>query len=486
MTFDGSKPVTTSYDLPVTEPLRELMRRGWGAPSSELALPAESAPWAAARRAKLSSQFPGKRLIIPAGQFKVSNNDCDYTFRANSAFIHLTGMVAGDIVPESILLFDPTPTGHDITLFVHPKNDRNLETFYRDRRHGEFWVGKYLALADLKNKYQITARNIKELDEFLLSKKETLIHRGEDEKLDAALPEHEKDSQLTIALSELRLIKDEHEIGEIRRAVNATIRGFTDVIKSLPEAMANPRGERVIDGTFYRRARIDGNELGYNTIAAAGAHACVLHWIRNDGAALSGDLLLLDAGVEVESHYTADITRTIPINGKFTAAQREIYEIVLAAQEAGIQAVKPGAKYRDINNACMKVLTEGLAKLGVLTVSAEESLDPSVGLHRRWSVHASGHMLGLDVHDCAKARGEQYLDGELAVGHVLTVEPGLYIQPDDLLFPEEYRGIGIRIEDDVLVTESGVEVLSRELPRDPDSLESWMNSVQGMERHHSN
>jgi len=486
MTFDGSKPVTTSYDLPVTEPLRELMRRGWGAPSSELALPAESAPWAAARRAKLSSQFPGKRLIIPAGQFKVRNNDCDYTFRANSAFIHLTGMVAGDIVPESILLFDPTPTGHDITLFVHPKNDRNLETFYRDRRHGEFWVGKYLALADLKNKYQITARNIKELDEFLLSKKETLIHRGEDEKLDAALPEHEKDSQLTIALSELRLIKDEHEIGEIRRAVNATIRGFTDVIKSLPEAMANPRGERVIDGTFYRRARIDGNELGYNTIAAAGAHACVLHWIRNDGAALSGDLLLLDAGVEVESHYTADITRTIPINGKFTAAQREIYEIVLAAQEAGIQAVKPGAKYRDINNACMKVLAEGLAKLGVLTVSAEESLDPSVGLHRRWSVHASGHMLGLDVHDCAKARGEQYLDGELAVGHVLTVEPGLYIQPDDLLFPEEYRGIGIRIEDDVLVTESGVEVLSRELPRDPDSLESWMGSVQGMERHHSN
>jgi Xaa-Pro aminopeptidase len=477
MTFDGSKPVTTSYDLPVTEPLRELMRRGWAAPSNDVAIPAVSAPWAAARRTKLSSQFPGTRLLIPAGQFKVRSNDCDYNFRANSAFIHLTGMVAGDIVPESILLFDPTPTGHEVTLFVHPKNDRNLETFYRDRRHGEFWVGKYLALADLKNKYQISARNIKELDEFLLTKKETLIHRGEDAKLDAIYPEHEKDTQLTIALSELRLIKDEFEISEIRRAVNATIRGFTDVIRSLPEAMANPRGERVIDGTFYRRARIDGNELGYNTIAAAGAHACVLHWIRNDGPALSGDLLLLDAGVEVESLYTADITRTLPINGKFTAAQREIYEIVLAAQEAGIQAVKPGAKYRDINNACMKVLAAGLAKLGVLTVSAEESLDPNVGLHRRWSVHASGHMLGLDVHDCAKARGDQYLDGELAVGHVLTVEPGLYIQPDDLLFPEEYRGIGVRIEDNVLVTESGVEILSRELPRDPDSLESWMRSL---------
>lgn len=477
MTFDGSKPVTTSYDLPVSEPLRELMRRGWGERETEEITPHESSPWSAARRAKLSSLFPSKRILIPAGRFKVRNNDCDYTFRANSAFIHLTGMVAGDIVPESILLFEPNPTGHDVILFIHPKNDRNLETFYRDRRHGEFWVGRYLSLSEVKKKYQITARNIKELDEFLLTKKDTLVHRGEDAKLDTAITMNEKDNELTVALSELRLIKDEFEIAEMRKAVDATIRGFADVVRAFPEAMESPRGERVIDGTFYKRARVDGNELGYNTIAAAGAHACVLHWIRNDGPALAGDLLLLDAGVEVESHYTADITRTLPINGRFTAAQRAIYEIVLAAQEAGIRAVKPGAKYRDINNACMKVIAEGLERLGVLTVSAEESIDPNVGLHRRWSVHASGHMLGIDVHDCAKARGEQYLDGELAVGHVLTVEPGLYIQPDDLLFPEEYRGIGIRIEDDVLVTEEGVEVLSRELPRDPDSIESWMRSL---------
>ena len=477
MTFDGDKPVTTSYDLPVSEPLRQLMRRGWGERHNDAITPYPSAPWSSARRAKVSAHFPGKRLLIPAGRFKVRNNDCDYTFRANSAFIHLTGMVAGDIVPESILLFEPTTTGHEIFLFVHPKNDRNLESFYRDRRHGEFWVGAYLSLAEIKSKYQINARNIKELDDHLLAKHETLVHRGEDPQLDEAFAPHEKDNQLAVALSELRLIKDEYEIAEMRKAVDATVRGFADVVRSLPEAMSNPRGERVIDGTFYKRARVEGNELGYNTIAAAGAHACVLHWIRNDGPALSGDLLLLDAGVEVESHYTADITRTIPINGRFTPAQREIYEIVLAAQEAGIQAVKPGAKYRDINNACMKVLAAGLERLGVLTVSAEESLDPEVGLHRRWSVHASGHMLGIDVHDCAKARGDQYLDGELAVGHVLTVEPGLYIQPDDLLFPEEYRGIGIRIEDDVLVTEAGVEVLSRELPRDPDSIESWIASL---------
>jgi Xaa-Pro aminopeptidase len=477
MTFDGNKPVTTSYDLPVSEPLRQLMRQGWDERESEVIIAHESAPWSRQRRAKLSALFPGKRIIIPAGRFKVRNNDCDYTFRANSAFIHLTGMVAGDIVPESILLFEPTPTGHEVLLFVHPKNDRNLETFYRDRRHGEFWVGRYLSLAEITKKYQISARNIKEFDEFSITRKETLVHRGEDLQLDSAIAEHEQDDELAIALSELRLVKDSYEIGEMRKAVAATIRGFADVVRSLPEAIDNPRGERVIDGTFYKRARVEGNELGYNTIAAAGPHACVLHWIRNDGPALAGDLLLLDAGVEIESHYTADITRTLPINGKFTPTQRELYEIVLAAQEAGIRAVEPGAKYRDINNACMNVLAEGLERLGVLTISAAESIDPGVGLHRRWSVHASGHMLGIDVHDCAKARGEQYLDGKLAVGHVLTVEPGLYIQPDDLLFPEEYRGIGIRIEDDVLVTEDKVEVLSRELPRDPDSIESWMASL---------
>ena len=187
---------------------------------------------------------------------------------------------------------------------------------------------------------------------------------------------------------------------------------------------------------------------------------------------------MVDAGVEVESHYTADITRTLPVNGKFNEPQRKIYELVLAAQSAGIAAVKPGAKYRDINNACMKVLAEGLHELGVLTISAEESLKPENGLHRRWSVHASGHMLGLDVHDCAKARSDQYLDGVLQEGQVLTIEPGLYIQPDDQLFPAEYRGIGVRIEDDLLVTATGSENLSAKLPRTVSDIEKWIVELQ--------
>ena len=478
----ADKPVTTSYDLPVSEPLRQLMRTGWASPAesseSSNATRAEVADFAAARRAKISAAFPGLRLVIPAGVFKVRNNDCDYRFRANTAFVHLTGMNAGDITPESVLVLSPISDGHEALLYIHPRNDRNEETFYRDRRHGEFWVGPRLSIADAEKIYGIKVCDVKELQFLLDQKVESIALRGEDSFVDQHIAVHARDNELVVALSELRLIKDGFEIGQMRQAVDATIKGFADIVKALPKAVGHSRGERVIDAAFYGRARVEGNELGYDTIAASGAHACVLHWIRNDGVVKSGDLILIDAGVEVESHYTADITRTLPVNGKFNEAQRKIYELVLAAQSAGIAAVKPGAKYRDINNACMKVLAEGLHELGVLTISAEESLKPENGLHRRWSVHASGHMLGLDVHDCAKARSDQYLDGVLQVGQILTVEPGLYIQPDDQLFPAEYRGIGVRIEDDLLVTATGSENLSAKLPRTVSEIEAWIAELQ--------
>ena len=475
----ADKPVTTSYDLPVSEPLRQLMRTGWAAPDqSRHSARSEVAEFAAIRRQKLSTAFPGLRLVIPAGVFKVRNNDCDYRFRANTAFVHLTGMNAGDITPESILVLNPTSGGHEALLYIHPRNNRNEETFYRDRRHGEFWVGPRLSINEAEKIYGIKVCDVKELQSLLDQKVESIALRGEDSFVDQHIAAHARDNELIVALSELRLIKDGFEIAQMRKAVDATILGFGDIVKALPQAIGHPRGERVIDAAFYGRARVEGNELGYDTIAASGAHACVLHWIRNDGVVTSGDLILVDAGVEVESHYTADITRTLPVNGKFNEAQRKIYELVLAAQSAGIAAVKPGAKYRDINNACMKVLAEGLQDLGVLTISAEESLKPENGLHRRWSVHASGHMLGLDVHDCAKARSDQYLDGILEVGQVLTVEPGLYIQPDDQLFPAEFRGIGVRIEDDLLVTAIGSENLSAKLPRTVSEIEAWIAELQ--------
>jgi Xaa-Pro aminopeptidase len=163
---------------------------------------------------------------------------------------------------------------------------------------------------------------------------------------------------------------------------------------------------------------------------------------------------VIDAGVEMESHYTADITRTLPSNGKFNEAQRKIDMLVYEAQRAGFAAIKPGAKFADINRASQEVLAKGLEEMGVLPISAEESMQPDSGLHRRWTVHGVSHMLGMDVHDCAQARKDQYLEGTSEAGMVLTVEPGLYIHPDDLPFPAEYRGIGVRFED--LVTETAL------------------------------
>ncbi|NDA96094.1 MAG: Xaa-Pro dipeptidase, partial [Actinobacteria bacterium] len=265
---------------------------------------------------------------------------------------------------------------------------------------------------------------------------------------------------------------------EMKKAIDSTHRGFEDMIRSIPGAVGKKRGERLVEGAFFTRARYEGNDLGYDSIVAAGSHACVLHWIRNDGELRNGELVLIDAGVETESLYTSDITRTFPINGKFTEAQRKIYTLVYEAQEAGIRAVKPGAKFRDFHRAANEVLARGLEAMGVLPIPADESLKPDVGLHRRWTVHGTGHMLGMDVHDCTLARKEVHVEGILQEGMILTVEPGLYIQPDDELFPVEYRGIGVRIEDDILVTKDGCVNLSSAMPRHPDEVEAWMAQIQ--------
>jgi Xaa-Pro aminopeptidase len=168
----------------------------------------------------------------------------------------------------------------------------------------------------------------------------------------------------------------------------------------------------------------------------------------------------------------------LPINGEFTAEQRQIYDIVYAAQLAGLAAIKPGVRWKDVEFACTSVLAEGLAELGILPVSVQQALHKDNQTYRRWTLHGFGHMLGLDVHDCAHAREQIYRDGELARGYVLTMEPGLYFQPDDELVPERYRGIGIRIEDDVVVTDDGCRILSAALPSEPEALLSWMRELR--------
>ena len=467
-----------SHDLPVSDRLAEFMKTGWADTENTEVQRNRSADYAVARRARLSAAFPGLRVVIPAGTFRVRVNDSDYRFRASSPYSWLTGIGASEAVPDTVLVLEPTLDGHDAHLYLHPRSPRDTDEFFRDRRHGEFWVGRRVTAKESEARNGIAVRHIDDLPQLLKDGTPTVALRNEDPAVDGLLaPANDRELELLQWLAEARLIKDEYEVEELQFAVDATIRGFEDVVRALPAAKKEPNGERVVEAAFYARAPLEGNEPGYDTIAASGAHACVLHWIRNDGAVKDGDLMLLDAGVEVDSHYTSDVTRTLPVSGSFTPAQRRMYMLVYEAQQAAIAAVKPGARFRDFHRAAMRVIAEGLADWGVLPISGEESMLDEVGLHRRWTLCSTGHMLGLDVHDCAKARAEEYLDGVLQVGNVLTIEPGLYFQPDDLLLPEELRGIGIRIEDDVIVTEDGCRLLTEALPRHPDDIERWMRQI---------
>ena len=473
-----SKDGSRKYDAANPKPLADFMKTGWAPTPLEGIVPSEAIPFCKARIEKLSKKYPGKRVILPAGSLKVRSNDTDYRFRPHSAFSYFTGITGSDAVPDSVFLLEPKGDGHEALLFIHPRSSRDSDEFYRDAKYGEFWVGRRMTLEETTRKYGIAVREIEDLDKFLSSEKPTVYVRGENKVVDKKLSkDKEATAELLTFLSEMRLVKDTYEIAEMQKAVDATNRGFADMVRVFGAASSTKRGERIIEAAFFGRARLEGNDLGYETIAASGSHACILHWIRNDGDVKSGDLILIDAGVEVDSLYTADITRTLPINGEFSPAQRKIYTLVYEAQRAGFAAVKPGAKFKDITAASHSVLAKGLEEMGVLPISAEESLKPEVGLHRRWTVHGVSHMLGIDVHDCNDARKEQYADGVLEAGMILTVEPGLYIHPDDELFPEEYRGIGVRIEDDVLVTETGCRVLSNKLPSHPDEVEVWISNL---------
>ena len=470
----GSKRV---YDVAPSEMFGEFMKTGWAPTPLEGITQDEVIPYCVARRADLSAAFAGLRVVLPGGELKQRSNDTDYQFRPHSAFAYYTGVQGVEAQPGSVLVMEPTKQGHTPILFINPRSTRDTDAFYRDAKNGELWVGRRFTTDEASQRYGIEVREVSELEAFLKSKTAAALH-GYDEIVDAKVKKHARDEELINFVSVARFIKDEYEIREMQKAVDATHRGFSDVIRVLPAAVTTPRGERVIDAAFYGRARVEGNDLGYNTIAASGSHACVLHWNRNDGAVKNGDLLLLDAGVEVDSYYTADITRTLPISGKFTPAQRALYMLVYESQKAGIASIKPGEKFLAINKASHSVLAQGLIDMGIIKMTLDEVMDPAVGFHKRWTLHGVSHMLGMDVHDCAHARAEQYRDGVLEVGMCLTVEPGLYIQPDDELFPAEYRGIGIRIEDDVVVTEDGCLNLSQHIPHHPDEIEAWMASLR--------
>ncbi|NYD65585.1 aminopeptidase P family protein [Agromyces atrinae] len=489
---------------PGSEGFKEFIGTGWAERTDVLPPLRAQAPYAAERRARLSALHRGTRLIVPAGDVKQRSNDTDYAFRAHSAFAHLTGWES-DSEPGAVLVLEPTADGHDATVYFRERAGRDSEEFYANPAIGEFWIGARPSLEQVASELGLAARDLSEFGDVIAAvDTETLVVREADpaitEKVDHARirfaaeralstnasdgafsvefgSDHEPDAALARDLSELRLVKDEFEIAEMRAAIEATRRGFGDVLSELPRIIAEERGERLIEGVFFTRARLDGNDVGYGSIAAAGPHATILHWTRNDGPVVPGDLVLLDAGVELDSYYTADITRTFPVNGTFSPVQRAVYEAVREAADAAFAVARPGAIFREVHAAAMTVIAAKTAEWGFLPVSAEESLRPENQFHRRYMVHGTSHHLGIDVHDCAQARRDFYLDGVLEPGMVFTIEPGLYFQPDDLSVPAEFRGIGVRIEDDVLVTADGVENLSAAFPRTADEVEAWVRSA---------
>lgn len=490
---------------------REFIGSGWGERKDPPPTPSPAKDFLSQRYQKLGADFRGERLVIPAGNYKVRSNDCDYRFRAHSAFAHLTGL-GGELEADAALVLEPltdkegTPlenapdnagsATHRGIIFFRPQAARSSEEFYADSTYGEFWVGPRMTLTQMEAVTGLQARPLDTLPD-QLAKDAGLVQlrviRNVDTSVQAAvekvrqeagLPTGEDakaiDERLEEAASVLRLQKDDAEIKELQRAVAITKRGFEDMIRALPRATGHRRGERVIEGAFGARAREEGNGLGYDTIAASGNHANTLHWIDNDGPVREGDLILIDAGVEADSLYTADITRTLPVNGKFTPVQAKVYNAVLDACEAGLaQANKPGCRFKDVHDAAVATLVKHLDSWGLLPVSAEQTLSQDGGEYRRWMPHGVSHHLGLDVHDCAQAARDMYMDAPLEPGMCFTIEPGLYFHQDDELLPQDLRGIGVRIEDDVLVEKDGsVRRLSEDIPRTIEDVEAWISQLQ--------
>jgi Xaa-Pro aminopeptidase len=452
-------PTRAAHDADTPQALVDFMSGGWiDAPITVSTIP--QLERYRARRAVLSAAFPGGYVVIPSGTEKVRANDTNFRFRPSTDFAYLVG--PGE--PAGMLVMEPRSSGgHEAVLFTLPHN-RGTAAFFTDRVHGELWVGRHRGIDESQLYFGVDrCRPISEIAEYLNDAR----GRG------ARVRNVDEDDELATYASEMRLYKDDYEISELRTCVEITKRGFEDVIRLFPHAQS----EREIEAAFWRRARIEANDVGYLTIAASGAHACTLHWTHNTGKLAKNELLLLDAGVEADSLYTADVTRTLPIGGKFSHEQRAVYELVYESQRAAFGAVKPGNDFTQPLAAAMRVLAAGLIDMGILKCSLDEALDPDKQYYKRYTLHGISHMLGIDVHDCAKARSENYRQSKLKPRMALTVEPGLYFQPDDATVPPAFRGIGVRIEDDIVITQDGYENLSSILPSQVDEVEEWIASL---------
>ncbi len=461
--------------VPPPRALLDFMMTGWQERARRREQPMKGVEEFRARRKALSARFPGDVIVVPTGHEKVRANDTNYRFRPGSNFFYLVG----NPEPDCVLLMLPRPKGgHRSLLFVEPEVDRSTPAFYTDRARGALWVGARLGIEGSKLRYGVDeATPLDALQDALLHLRagnaKVRVVRGLSELVDNSLrasSESTQDAELALALAELRAVKSPAEVTSLVRAIAATKTALEEVIATMRHA----KSERELEAVFDARCRIEGAGVGFATIAAAGADATVLHWTRNDQRLPKGKLVLMDCGAEADDLYSADISRTLPLSGKFSPEQRELYDLVIAAQDAAIAAVKPGAYFAEPHHAATRVLVEGLVRLGILRETAEEALRLDRLTYKRYTLHTVSHMLGLDVHDCEPL---PYRAARLAPGMVLTIEPGLYFQSDDLTVPARFRGIGIRVEEDVLVTATGRRNLSAQIPRSSRDVERWIAQV---------
>ncbi|HZL99583.1 MAG TPA: aminopeptidase P N-terminal domain-containing protein [Planctomycetota bacterium] len=422
------------------------------------------ASMAAAHRQAFMAALDGGVAVLRSGSEIIRNRDTHYRFRPDSDFWYLTGFRE----PDAVAVLRPGADSERYVLFVRPRDPEQ-----------EVWTGRRAGLEGARERFGADAAYpIETLDEHLprlLRGFDSLTYAtGDDLELDRKLLGWIKDTHLRsrdgvrlpaqvnhpgATLHELRLRKSPDEVAALKRCAELTDQGHRAAMSALREGQGEWEIEALVDGSFRRGG---GWGPGYPSICAAGANATILHYNTNEETVPPGALMLLDAGAEAEG-YTADVTRCFPSGARFTPPQRELYELVLAAQLAAIGQVRPGAPFHSVHEVALRRLVEGLVELELLPAGVDANLES--GAYRRYYMHRTSHWLGLDVHDVGAYYTADRKSRPLEPGMVLTVEPGLYVPAGDERAPERFRGIGVRIEDDVLVTPAGHEVLTAAIPK---------------------
>lgn len=451
----------TGRRIPVE--LLRVMTDGWHVPAADV----EEWPGATPRRrrrAAMAADFAGETLVVPNGRAPWRTSDLTYPFRPATDFMWLVGEAeAGSVLVidgdgQATLFLDERPAlGHPLALL--------------DTTRGAIVDGQPEPLAATGTRLGIAVRPVDELAAVLGSMGQVRAVHGLDPLVDSLVPEDAREFEKQLARR--RLIKDDYEIDQLRAAAMAGVEGFRAVARALPDVVEY--GEPFVEGLFTHTARVHGRGVAYTPTCGGGARSTVLHWFGNDRPIESGDILLLDAGVEGAELYSSDIARVFPVSGSFSAVQRDVHDVVSAAHEVALAAVRPGTTFEELGSMAAAVLVDGLKSLGVLPNRNVEPLPDDV-LARRWTLHGIGHMLGIDTHD-GNAVIREYLTQPLVEGHVLTIEPGLYFSPYDEFVPVGLRGIGMRIEDDVAVTADGPDVLSAGLPTSAAGFEDWLRAL---------